>query len=112
MARYIAKNLVAAELASRCEVQIAYAIGVADPVGVYVDTFGTGVLPEERMAEIVRKEFDLHPSAIIQTFDLKRPIYQATAAYGHFGRPSENGLFPWERLDRVNTLKRAATTGA
>ncbi len=112
MARYIAKNLVAAELAKRCEVQIAYAIGVADPVGVYVDTFGTGVLPEERMAEIVRKEFDLHPSAIIQTFDLKRPIYQATAAYGHFGRPAENGLFPWERLDRVNTLKRAATTAA
>ncbi len=112
MARYIAKNLVAAELAKRCEVQIAYAIGVAEPVGVYVDTFGTGVLPEERMAEIVRKEFDLHPSAIIQTFDLKRPIYLATAAYGHFGRPAENGLFPWERLDRVNTLKRAATTGA
>ncbi len=112
MARYIAKNLVAAELAKRCEVQIAYAIGVADPVGVYVDTFGTGVLPEERMAEIVRKEFDLHPSAIIQTFDLKRPIYQATAAYGHFGRPAEDGLFPWERLDRVNTLKRAATTAA
>jgi len=112
MARYIAKNLVAAELAKRCEVQIAYAIGVADPVGVYVDTFGTGVLPEERMAEIVRKEFDLHPSAIIQTFDLKRPIYKATAAYGHFGRPAENGLFPWERLDRVDTLKRVAATAA
>ena len=76
------------------------------------DTFGTGVLPEERMAEIVRKEFDLHPSAIIQTFDLKRPIYKATAAYGHFGRPAENGLFPWERLDRVNTLKRVAATAA
>ena len=112
MARYIAKNLVAAELAKRCEVQIAYAIGVAEPVGVYVDTFGTGVLPEERMAEIVRKEFDLRPSAIIQTLDLKRPIYKATAAYGHFGRPAEDGLFPWERLDRVNTLKRAATTAA
>ncbi len=112
MARYIAKNLVAAELAKRCEVQIAYAIGVAEPVGVYVDTFGTGVLPEERMAAIVRKEFNLHPSAIIQTLDLKRPIYQATAAYGHFGRPAEEGLFPWERLDRVNTLKRAATTAA
>ena len=110
MARYIAKNLVAAELAKRCEVQIAYAIGVAEPVGVYVDTFGTGVLSEERMAEIVRKEFDLRPSTIIQTLDLKRPIYQATAAYGHFGRPAEDGLFPWERLDRVNTLKRAATT--
>ena len=109
MARYIAKNLVAAELAKRCEVQIAYAIGVAEPVGVYVDTFGTGVLPEERMAEIVRKEFDLRPSTIIQTLDLKRPIYKATAAYGHFGRPAEDGLFPWERLDRVNTLKRAAT---
>ncbi len=110
MARYIAKNLVAAGLATRCEVQLAYAIGVAEPVGVYVDTFGTGVLPEERISAIVRQEFDLRPAAIIQTLDLKRPIYRETAAYGHFGRPAENGFFPWERIDRVETLKRAATT--
>ena len=110
MARYIAKNLVAAGLVTRCEVQLAYAIGVAEPVGVYVDTFGTGVLPEERISAIVRQEFDLRPAAIIQTLDLKRPIYRETAAYGHFGRPAENGFFPWERIDRVETLKRAATT--
>ncbi len=110
MARYIAKNLVAADLATRCEVQLAYAIGVAEPVGVYVDTFGTGVLSEEGLAAIVRQEFDLRPAAIIQTLDLKRPIYQATAAYGHFGRPAEDGLFPWERIDRVDALKRASTT--
>ncbi len=110
MARYIAKNLVAAGLATRCEVQLAYAIGVAEPVGVYVDTFGTGVLPEERISAIVRQEFDLRPAAIIQTLDLKRPIYRETAAYGHFGRPAENGFFPWEQIDRVETLKRAAAT--
>jgi S-adenosylmethionine synthetase len=110
MARYIAKNLVAADLATRCEVQLAYAIGVAEPVGVYVDTFGTGVLPEERISAIVRQEFDLRPAAIIQTLDLKRPIYRETAAYGHFGRPAENGYFPWERIDRVETLRRAATS--
>ncbi len=110
MARYIAKNLVAADLATRCEVQLAYAIGVAEPVGVYVDTFGTGVLPEERISAIVRQEFDLRPAAIIETLDLKRPIYRKTAAYGHFGRPAENGFFPWERVDRVETLKRTAAT--
>ena len=110
MARYIAKNLVAAGLATRCEVQLAYAIGVAEPVGVYVDTFGTGVLPEERISAIVRQEFDLRPATIIKTLDLKRPIYRETAAYGHFGRPAENGFFPWERIDRVETLKRTAAT--
>ncbi len=110
MARYIAKNLVAADLATRCEVQLAYAIGVAEPVGVYVDTFGTGVLAEERISAIVRQEFDLRPAAIIQTLDLKRPIYRETAAYGHFGRPAENGYFPWERIDRIEALKRASTT--
>ena len=110
MARYIAKNLVASDLAKRCEVQLAYAIGVAEPVGVYVDTFGTGAVPEERMAAIVRQEFDLRPAAIIQTLDLKRPIYRETAAYGHFGRPAENGFFPWEKIDRVEALKRAAAT--
>ena len=110
MARYIAKNLVAAGLATRCEVQLAYAIGVAEPVGVYIDTFGTGVLPEERISAIVRQEFDLRPAAIIQTLDLKRPIYRETAAYGHFGRPAENGYFPCERIDRIEALKRASTT--
>ena len=108
MARYIAKNLVAADLAKRCEVQIAYAIGVAEPVGVYVDTFGTGALPDERLGEVVRGEFDLRPAAIIDTFDLKRPIYLRTAAYGHFGRPAQDGYFPWERTDRVAALERAA----
>ena len=108
MARYIAKNLVAADLAKRCEVQLAYAIGVAEPVGVYVDTFGTGALPDGRLGEVVRGEFDLRPAAIIDTFDLKRPIYLRTAAYGHFGRPAQDGYFPWERTDRVAALERAA----
>ena len=110
MARYIAKNIVAAELATRCEVQLAYAIGKADPVGVYVDTFGTGVLPDERLDKIVRNEFVLRPKEIIKKLNLKRPIYQKTAAYGHFGRPAEDGYFPWEQLNRVEDLKRAATT--
>ena len=110
MARYIAKNIVAAELATRCEIQLAYAIGKADPVGVYVDTFGTGKLPDERLGKIVDDEFDLRPKEIIKKLDLKRPIYQKTAAYGHFGRPAENGYFPWEQLNRVDALKRAATT--
>lgn len=108
MARYIAKNLVAADLAKRCEVQLAYAIGVAEPVGVYVDTFGTSQIPEERLSEIVRKEFDLRPAAIIEAHDLKRPIYKETAAYGHFGRPASGGFFPWERVDRVESLQRAS----
>ena len=108
MARYIAKNLVAADLAKRCEVQLAYAIGVAEPVGVYVDTFGTGALPDGRLGAVVRGEFDLRPAAIIDTFDLKRPIYLRTAAYGHFGRPARDGYFPWERIDRVAALERAA----
>ena len=108
IARYIAKNLVAADLAKRCEVQLAYAIGVAEPVGVYVDTFGTGALPDGRLGEVVRGEFDLRPAAIIDTFDLKRPIYLRTAAYGHFGRPARDGYFPWERTDRVAALERAA----
>lgn len=108
MARYIAKNLVAADLAKRCEVQLAYAIGVAEPVGVYVDTFGTSQIPEERLSEIVRKEFDLRPAAIIEAHDLKRPIYKETAAYGHFGRPAAGGFFPWERVDRVESLQRAS----
>ena len=108
MARYIAKNIVAAELAARCEVQLAYAIGMAQPVGVFIDTFGTGVLPDERLADIVNNEFDLRPAEIIKTLGLKKPIFQPTASYGHFGRPAEGDLFTWERLDRVENLKRAA----
>ena len=108
MARYIAKNLVAAGLAKRCEVQIAYAIGMAQPVSVLIDTFATGVLPDERLGTLVREHFDLRPAEIIKTLALKRPIYQATAAYGHFGRPAEGGLFTWERTDRGEMLKRAA----
>ncbi len=91
MARYVAKNIVAAELAQRCEVQLAYVIGVAQPVSVLVDTFGTGVVSEGKIAKIVQDHFDLSPKGIIQVLDLKRPIYRATAAYGHFGRAPEEG---------------------
>jgi len=108
MARYVAKNLVAAGLASRCEVQLAYAIGMAEPLSVLVDTFETGVLPEAKIASLLRELFDFRPAALIKTLDLKRPIYRATAAYGHFGRPAANGLFPWERIDRADDLRRAA----
>src|SRR5689334_6752609 len=97
MARYVAKNVVAAGLASRCEVQLAYAIGMAEPLSVLVDTFETGVLPETKIASLLRELFDFRPAALIKTLDLKRPIYRATAAYGHFGRPATNGLFPWEK---------------
>ncbi len=103
-ARYIAKNVVAAGLARRCQVQLAYAIGLAKPVGMYVDTFDTAVLPEERLAEVVREVFDARPAAIIAQLDLRRPIYTPTSAYGHFGRP---GL-PWEAQDRVTALRAAA----
>ena len=109
MARYIAKNIVAAKLARRCEVQLAYVIGVAQPVSVAVDTFDTGVIPETELARIVQESFDLRPKAIIEILDLKRPIYRATASYGHFGRTAENGYFTWERTDRVEDLKKAAT---
>ncbi|OGQ67727.1 MAG: methionine adenosyltransferase [Deltaproteobacteria bacterium RIFCSPLOWO2_12_55_13] len=108
MARYIAKNIVAAKLARRCEVQLAYVIGVAQPVSVAVDTFDTGVIPEAELARIVQESFDLRPKAIIEILDLKRPIYRATASYGHFGRTAENGYFTWERTDRVEDLKKAA----
>jgi S-adenosylmethionine synthetase len=107
MARYIAKNIVAAELAKRCEVQVAYAIGVADPVSVLVDTFGTGALPDDRIAKVVREVFDLKPAAIIKALGLKKPIYRRTASYGHFGRPSEGQYFTWERTDRVKDLRSA-----
>ena len=108
MARYIAKNIVAAKLARRCEVQLAYVIGVAQPVSVAVDAFDTGVIPETELARIVQESFDLRPKAIIEILDLKRPIYRATASYGHFGRTAENGYFTWERTDRVEDLKKTA----
>ncbi|MCQ2532397.1 MAG: methionine adenosyltransferase [Saccharofermentans sp.] len=105
-ARYIAKNVVAAGLAKECEVQLAYAIGVAHPVSVMVDTFGTGVIEDSKISEIVNKVFDLRPKAIIRDLDLRKPIYTKTAAYGHFGR--ENQGFTWENTDRVDELKKLA----
>ena len=102
--RYVAKNLVAAGLARKCEIGVAYAIGVARPVSVFVDSYGTGALSDDRLAEIVMECFDLRPAAIIRDLDLKRPIYSQTATYGHFGRPDLD--LPWERLDRVEDLKK------
>ena len=103
-ARYVAKNIVAAGLADKCEIQLSYAIGVAQPTSINVDTFGTGKLSSEKLVEIIRKNFDLRPAGIIKMLDLRRPIYKQTAAYGHFGR---NDLdLPWEKLDRVDTLKK------
>ena len=110
MARYIAKNIVAAGLASRAEVQLAYAIGVAEPVSVMVDTFGTGRVPEERITQLVRENFSLTPKAIIEALDLRRPIYKSTAAYGHFGRSGPG--FSWERTDRAEALRKAAGSPA
>ncbi|HTA59274.1 MAG TPA: methionine adenosyltransferase [Candidatus Baltobacteraceae bacterium] len=109
MARYIAKNIVAAGLASRAEVQLAYAIGVAEPVSVMVDTFGTGTIPEEKITELVRQNFSLTPKAIIETLDLRRPVYKQTAAYGHFGRSGPG--FTWEKTDRADALRKAAGLG-
>ena len=100
-ARYMAKNVVAAGLAERCQIQLAYAIGVARPVGVYVDTFGTGTLPDDRLSAMLDQVFDARPSAMIRQLDLQRPIYSATSAYGHFGRAE----FPWERTDKVEELR-------
>jgi S-adenosylmethionine synthetase len=111
MARYIAKNIVAAGLASRAEVQLAYAIGVAEPVSVMVDTFGTATIPEEKITALVRENFKLTPKAIIESLDLRKPIYKATAAYGHFGRKNDGG-FTWERTDRAEALRKAAGLGA
>ncbi len=111
MARYVAKNIVAAGLASRCEVQLAYAIGMAEPLSVLVDTFETGVIAESQLASLLRELFDFRPAALIKTLDLKRPIYQRTAAYGHFGRTPEKGFFPWEKTDRANDLRSAAGLG-
>jgi S-adenosylmethionine synthetase len=105
MARYIAKNVVASGLAKQCEVQLAYAIGVAEPVSVMINTFGTGIVPEDVISRAVREVFDLRPRGIIGSLNLLRPIYQKTAAYGHFGRSEEE--FYWERTDKVNELKNA-----
>ncbi len=102
--RHVAKNLVAAGLAKKCEVGVAYAIGVAKPVSVFVDSFGTGALPDDRLSQIVGETFDLRPAAIIRDLDLKRPIYAQTAAYGHFGRDDLD--LPWEKLDRVEALRK------
>jgi len=106
MMRYVAKNIVAAGLADRCEVQVAYAIGVAHPLSVMINTFGTGKIDEDKLSEIVREVFDLRPKGIVQELDLLRPIYAKTAAYGHFGR--ELPEFTWERTDKVDALKAAA----
>lgn len=103
MARYLAKNIVAAGLAEKCEIQLAYAIGVAEPVSVLIDTFSTGKLKDETIAVFVKEQFDLRPAAIIERFDLRRPIYKQTAAYGHFGRTDID--LPWEALDAVNQFK-------
>jgi S-adenosylmethionine synthetase len=103
MARHVAKNIVAAGLATRCQVQVAYAIGVAEPVSVMVDTFGTGRVPNGRLEELVRRHFDLTPAGIIKYLNLRRPIYRQTAAYGHFGRSEPE--FTWERIDRVQDLR-------
>ena len=106
MSRYVAKNVVAAGLARRCELQLAYAIGVAHPLAINVQTWGTGTLPDDRLAALIERTFDLRPGAIIRDLDLRRPIYRQTAAYGHFGRDDLD--LPWERVDRVDDLRAAA----
>lgn len=103
-ARYVAKNIVAAGLADKCEIQLSYAIGVAHPTSVMVDTFGTGRISDDRLVEIIRENFDLRPAGIIKMLDLRRPIYKQTAAYGHFGRLDLD--LPWEKLDKVDLLKK------
>ena len=104
-ARYAAKNIVAAGLAKRCEIQLSYAIGVAQPTSISVETFGTGKVSDERLVEIIRENFDLRPAGIIRMLDLRRPIYRHTAAYGHFGRHDLD--LPWEKLDKVDELKKS-----
>ena len=106
MARYVAKNIVAAGLAERCEIQVSYAIGIAEPTSITVETFGTSKLSEDRLVQIVRDTFDLRPKGLIATLDLLKPIYQTTAAYGHFGRTEDS--FSWEKTDKVDALKDAA----
>ena len=102
MMRYIAKNIVASGMADECRIEVAYAIGVAKPVSLLVNTMGTGKLSDEEIADIIMKEFDLRPNAIIEKLDLRKPIYKKTAAYGHFGREE----FSWEKLDKVEDLKK------
>ena len=102
--RYIAKNIVAAGLADKCEIEVAYAIGVAKPVSVYVETFGTGKVSEEKLIQMIDKYFDLRPAAIIEKLNLRTPIYEQVAAYGHFGRDDLD--IPWEKLDMVDVLKK------
>jgi S-adenosylmethionine synthetase len=109
-ARYVAKNIVAAGLASRCQIQVAYAIGVAHPMSILVETFGTETIPVPRLEELVRDHFDLRPAAILRDLDLRRPIYSKTAAYGHFGRDDHD--FTWERVDKADELREAAGLGA
>jgi len=106
MMRYVAKNLVAAGVADRLEIQVSYAIGVARPLSVAVETYGTGKISDERIVQLIHDNFDLRPAAIIRDLNLRRPIYQATAAYGHFGRNDIDA--PWERLDKVDALRKAA----
>jgi S-adenosylmethionine synthetase len=106
MARYVAKNVVAAGLADKCLVQLAYAIGVADPVSVLVDTYGTGQVSDDKISDLVRAHFKLTPRGIIETLDLRRPIYRKTAAFGHFGRTEPE--FTWERTDKANALRADA----
>ena len=108
--RYVAKNIVAAGLAEKCEVQVAYAIGVAEPVSLMVNTFGTGKIEEQRIEQLVAEHFDLRPKAITQTLDLLRPIYAKTAAYGHFGRTEAE--FSWEKTDKADILRDAAGLSA
>jgi S-adenosylmethionine synthetase len=103
--RHIAKNLVAAGLADECMIQIAYAIGISEPVSINVNTYGTGKLPDNGLAKIIMQEIDLSPASIIKRLNLRRPIYRKTAAYGHFGRTGKD--FPWEQLDLVQTLRKA-----
>ncbi|HLC19378.1 MAG TPA: methionine adenosyltransferase domain-containing protein, partial [Candidatus Nanoarchaeia archaeon] len=104
--RYVAKNIVAAGLADKCEIQVAYAIGVAQPVSILVDTFGTGKIHDEKIAELIKKTFDFRPKQIIDQLQLRRPIYKKTAAYGHFGRDDPD--FTWEKTDKVELLKKSA----
>jgi S-adenosylmethionine synthetase len=106
MARYVAKNIVAAGLADRCEIQVSYAIGVAEPTSVTIETFGTGKIPEDKLAKIVREHFDMRPKGLIAMLDLLRPIYRPTASYGHFGRTEES--FSWEKTDKAELLREAA----
>ncbi|HIG65386.1 MAG TPA: methionine adenosyltransferase [Methyloprofundus sp.] len=106
MCRYVAKNIVAAKLAERCEIQVSYAIGVAEPTSISIETFGTGKISEERLVQIIREVFDLRPKGLIAMLDLLKPIYQSTASYGHFGRTEE--AFSWEKTDKVDALKDAA----